>query len=563
MGKKQFIDSTLLDKAIVFAARAHKDTERRGKGFPYIAHPLEAMAIVATMTNDQELLAAACLHDVLEDTDVTYDELKNEFGKRVADLVQAESDEVFDNMSQSDSWKMRKQIAMDHLAKAPRDVQMVAMGDKLSNMRAIFRDYRDIGEDLWLRFHVTDPRLHEWHYRGLAEALKNLSNTEAYQEFMYLIEQTFGKKYGEFHVVKEGDRILVFGALDDKNVAKFRDFLVKETDNVLDFNQVYTINFSGIRELLSLKNEGYKFYIVNATSKVMHRFDVTGFTSLVPVTRQPREASIEKATLAGDGYTSVTYFTNDNDAMIKLYYDFVNDDELLREKRYSLEAFKLGIPTPISGDLLDVDGRKGIIFERIKTKTSFARALANDYSRLNELAKDFAELGKGLHNTKTNKSAFPNVKSTYKKYVDYFEGLTEEEKTKIKSFIDKVEDRDTCLHGDFHFGNAIITSDNQKLFIDMSDFSYGNPLFDLGTMYFVTHNDKDNHSERIFHSPNAILKEFYEHFMKYYWPDKSIEEADALLKPFAALTVIHFASKAKQQPWMEGYVRNYLLPVCK
>ena len=77
MGKKEFIDSSLLDKAIVFAARAHKDTERRGKGFPYIAHPLEAMAIVATITNDQELLAAACLHDVLEDTNVTYDELKN------------------------------------------------------------------------------------------------------------------------------------------------------------------------------------------------------------------------------------------------------------------------------------------------------------------------------------------------------------------------------------------------------------------------------------------------------------------------------------------------------
>lgn len=563
MGKKEFIDSTLLDKAIVFAVRAHKDTERRGKGFPYIAHPLEAMAIVATMTNDQELLSAACLHDVLEDTNVTYEQLEKEFGKRVADLVQSESDVVFENMDQSQSWKMRKQIAMDRLAKASRDVKMVAMGDKLSNMRAIFRDYRDIGEDLWLRFHVTDPRLHEWHYRGLAEALKTLNNTEAYQEFVHLIEQTFGKKYGEFQVSKKDDVIIVCGALNDENVAKIKDLLVKGEDNILDFTQVYTINFSGIRTLLDFRNEGYKFYVINATNKVMHRFDVTGFTSVVPVTRQPREFSIDKATLAGDGYTSVTYFTNDNDAMIKLYYDFVNDDELLREKRYSTEAVKLGIPTPLSGDLIDVDGRKGILFERIKTKTSFARALSNDHSRLDELAKDFAELAKNLHSTLTNKTSFPDVKSVYKRYVDLFQDLTVEEKGKIKAFIDSVEDRDTCLHGDFHFGNAIITSDNRKLFIDMSDFSYGNPLFDLGTMYFVTHNTLDDRAEKLFHSPRSVLLEFYEHFIHYYYPDKPLEEVDSMLKPFAALTVIHFATKSKQQPWMSGYVRNYLLSICK
>ena len=71
MSKNKFCDSSLLDKAIVFASNAHKNTERKGKGFPYIAHPLEAMSIVASMTNDQELLAAACLHDVIEDTDIT------------------------------------------------------------------------------------------------------------------------------------------------------------------------------------------------------------------------------------------------------------------------------------------------------------------------------------------------------------------------------------------------------------------------------------------------------------------------------------------------------------
>jgi len=563
MGKKEFIDSSLLDKAIVFAAKAHKDTERRGKGFPYIAHPLEAMAIVATMTNDQELLAAACLHDVLEDTNVTYDELKNEFGKRVADIVQEESDAVFENRSASDSWIDRKKIAMDHLAHASRDVQMVAMGDKLSNMRAMHHDYNDIGEDLWLRFHVTDPKLHEWHYRGLLDALKNLSDTEAYKEFEFLVEQTFGKKYGDFHINKEKDTIYVFGPLGEQNVLELRDFLIKDQDNVLDFAQVYTVNFSGIRALITLRNEGYKFYIVNVSRKVMHRFDVTGFTSLVPVTALPREAKLDKATLAGDGFTSQTYFTNDGDAMIKVYYDFVDKDEVLREKRYSSEAFKLGIPTPLSGDLIEVEGKKGLIYERIKTKTSFARALADDYSKLDDLAKDFALMGKELHSTKANKQAFPHVTDVYKKYLDRFEALTEEEKDKVREFIDSIEDADTCLHGDFHFGNAIITSDNKKLFIDMADFAYGNPLYDLGTMYFVTHNTKDDYSEHLFHNTRNVLLEFYEHFVNYYFPDMSLNEIDEMLKPYSALTVIHFASKSRPAPWMGDYVREYLLKVCK
>ena len=76
----KYIDSTLLDRAIIFAVNAHRNTERRGKGFPYIVHPLEAVEIVATITPDQELLAAAALHDTIEDTDVTVEDIRREFG---------------------------------------------------------------------------------------------------------------------------------------------------------------------------------------------------------------------------------------------------------------------------------------------------------------------------------------------------------------------------------------------------------------------------------------------------------------------------------------------------
>ena len=187
------LNTELLDRAINFAVRAHAGTERRGKGFPYIVHPMEAMEIVATMTPDQELLAAAALHDTVEDTDVTVEQLRAEFGDRIAGLVAAESDAFVEGVSEEDSWHARKQAAIDRLARAPHDAKMVALGDKLSNMRAIARDYAVQGDALWNIFHAKDPKDHEWHYRGLADSLRELQDTFAFQEFESLINEVFGK----------------------------------------------------------------------------------------------------------------------------------------------------------------------------------------------------------------------------------------------------------------------------------------------------------------------------------------------------------------------------------
>ena len=187
------LNTYLLDRAIIFAVKAHAGTERRGKGFPYIVHPMEAVEIVSTITPDQELLAAAALHDVVEDTQISADDLRREFGDRIADLVVAESDVFTEGVSEEDSWHARKRAAIERLSRASRDAKIVAMGDKLSNMRAIARDYAVQGDKLWSIFHAKDPKDHEWHYRGLADALKELEGTFAYKEFVSLIDQVFKK----------------------------------------------------------------------------------------------------------------------------------------------------------------------------------------------------------------------------------------------------------------------------------------------------------------------------------------------------------------------------------
>ncbi len=187
-----YLNTELVDKAIKFAVDAHANTERRGKGFPYVIHVLEAMEIVATITNDPELLAAAALHDTVEDTDVTVEQVRAEFGERIARLVDAETTEMVSGLTESESWRMRRESSLKRLASSSRDAKIVAMGDKLSNMRAIMRDNRQLGDKLWSRFHAPNGKTdYAWYYKELGESLKDLADTDAHKEYVALLRMVF------------------------------------------------------------------------------------------------------------------------------------------------------------------------------------------------------------------------------------------------------------------------------------------------------------------------------------------------------------------------------------
>ena len=182
------LDTSFFDKAVKFATEAHSGTERRGKGYPYIIHPMEAVSIVATITNDPEMLVAALLHDTVEDTEVTFEQIRELFGERVATLVKNETAPISDEMP----WRAKKEAQLAQLAAAPYDSKVVALGDKLSNMRGIAMDYRQKGDKVWELFHAPNGKKDiEWYYRSLGEALSALSETLAYQEYMKLVGEVF------------------------------------------------------------------------------------------------------------------------------------------------------------------------------------------------------------------------------------------------------------------------------------------------------------------------------------------------------------------------------------
>ena len=181
----------LVSEAVAFAVKAHDGMRRKKSSIPYILHPLEAATIVGTMTTDAEVIAGAVLHDIVEDTDITIDEIYENFGERVAYLVDSESEDKREHLAAHSTWKIRKQETLDHLKYAPLDVKMITLGDKLSNIRAINRDYNAIGDTFWQRFNQKDKNEHYWYYKNIADCLWELSEYPVYQEYCELVRKTF------------------------------------------------------------------------------------------------------------------------------------------------------------------------------------------------------------------------------------------------------------------------------------------------------------------------------------------------------------------------------------
>ena len=177
----------MIEKAIAFATQAHKGQVRKGTKRPFISHPLEVGRIVAGMTEDEEVICAAILHDTIEDCEgITKEVLEETFTPRIAELVAEESED------KSRTWMERKNATIAHLKVACKDVQMIGLADKLSNMRDIARDYPEWGEDLWKRFRMKDKKVIGWYYKSIRESLREaMGETNAYKEYSALIDENF------------------------------------------------------------------------------------------------------------------------------------------------------------------------------------------------------------------------------------------------------------------------------------------------------------------------------------------------------------------------------------
>lgn len=190
------MDSKVI-KAFEFAYKKHNGMKRKTSDVPYIVHPMSVAIILMKNNGSKNVVAAGLLHDVIEDTDASFSEIRKIFGGEVSELVRAVTEPKKLRKPSSDlkaTWKQRKQHTIDILINAEKDVKLLSCADKLSNIKDLIAEYDLLGEELWDKFNA--PRKNQkWYYRSLCNAfasgLENIVDLPVFMEFKECVEQLF------------------------------------------------------------------------------------------------------------------------------------------------------------------------------------------------------------------------------------------------------------------------------------------------------------------------------------------------------------------------------------
>ncbi len=252
-----------------------------------------------------------------------------------------------------------------------------------------------------------------------------------------------------------------------------------------------------------------------------------------------QKISLNDYILTGGGFNGESYdHKTDPSIMLKLYHPG-KIQQPLDEMRMAQKVYDLGIPSPQPGDyVVTEDGRYGIRFHRILNKTSFSRAAGDHPENVKQYAEEFSEMCLQLHSIHVDTQQFENVKERYYRLLAENPFFSVEEKEKIASFISSVPDTDTAIHGDLQFSNAVFNEEGHY-FIDLGDFCYGHPYFDVAMMYLCCILNSEDYIQEYFHMSKATAISFWEHFAHAYFGDqRSLKDIEEEIRPFAGLKTL-------------------------
>ena len=253
----------------------------------------------------------------------------------------------------------------------------------------------------------------------------------------------------------------------------------------------------------------------------------------------PVKISLGDYVLSGGGFNGESYnHRTDPDVMLKLYFPG-KIRQPLDEMMLARKVFELGIPTPEPGEyVVTEDGRYGIRFRRIPGKVSFSRATGDNPGKVEEYATVFAQMCRDLHATEVNPAEFENVKDRYFRLLEENPFFTPQEKDRLGRFISDAPDAHTAIHGDLQYSNAIFAGD-KRYFIDLGDFCYGYPLFDVGMVYLCCYLSGEAFIRETFHMPKSLAKQFWNFFAPvYFGPGRTLKDIEEEIRPYAGLKTL-------------------------
>ena len=277
------------------------------------------------------------------------------------------------------------------------------------------------------------------------------------------------------------------GSINSGNAHEFENALSGEPSSeegvIIDAGGLEYISSAGLRVLLAAKKrcKGKIFRVVNVNDEVMNVFDVTGFSEIMDISRAVRQLSVEGCARIGAGACGEV-FRLDDETIIKLYYPRVKKEEIEQEKALAKKAFVMGVPTAISYDIVEADGRIGVVYELIKSKT-IGELIRGDEDHLEEYVDMYAAVCRQIHGIEAEPGQLPSFKDINRSDIPNVTGITEEERAYLHRFLDLMPDRMNCLHGDLNINN-IMVQNGECCLIDMGEFSTGTPMFDLSRILF-------------------------------------------------------------------------------
>lgn len=243
----------------------------------------------------------------------------------------------------------------------------------------------------------------------------------------------------------------------------------------------------------------------------------------------------------GEGANGASYnHKTDPSIMLKMY--FRNFEAAEKELELAQKVYAMGIPTPEPGDLVTDGERIGIRFRRMDGKRSYSRACGDEPEHTEIYAREFAQLCKRLHATHVDTSKFESVKQRLYKMLEENPYFSAEQKEKIHAFIAAAPEADTAIHGDLQFSNGIFTEHNgvrTPYFIDLGDFCYGYPMFDIGMVYLCCCLNEEAWTLEQYHMSNATAARFWDAFaIEYFGADVNMDEVMKQVKIYAGLKTL-------------------------
>ena len=255
--------------------------------------------------------------------------------------------------------------------------------------------------------------------------------------------------------------------------------------------------------------------------------------------------NLEDYVQTGEGGTALTYNHKDQKTLAKLFMPGVAAETAEREFLVNQVVYDSGLPTPKPIRLITDGTRFGAEYELIPNKRSYTRIISEQPDKLEPLSKRFAVLARQIHEKPADTDKLPDMRELVRDVLLKFDTLPKEYRDRMLAFLDSCPAPKTCLHGDLHIGN-IITDGERDLWIDVGDFAWGAPEWDLGMIYHTTHYLSPERTQSISHLDRETFRRHWDYFAPAYYGTDNPEELSAIersLYPYIATKLAFIIGK--------------------